>query len=183
MLGYRARDTMQDAHMPIVLISKIMNAEDFQGLLSVPNEHRDISWKKKFYESIQSIPLSIQEEFLGPDRFPYIRVVLKDNDAEGEIFIKDLLDKCLEEGKGVACFNIDKSLVWVFSYGALRSLKERGNFEVFEDESRSNNDTVEKMPVSGMPIALERRTVGEKRNIFLGQPSEEFFSTICTEGY
>jgi hypothetical protein len=139
--------------------------ESFRELLDLPVEGRDISWRKKFYEYIQMIPLSMKGESLGPDGFPYIQVqiILEDIQSTEGAFIKDLLDTCLEEGKGIACFDVHENIVWVFSYGSLRSFKELGNFEMLDIDSS----------------ASQSATGPDERSVMVGQPNEEFFPTYA----
>lgn len=153
----------------------VMNTSDIKELIGVVGEERDLVWRKNFYACIVNVPLSVHEEFLGPDNFPYIKVVLVSNNPTERVFVKDLLDSCLTEGRGIACYGEDQELVWVFSYGALRSLKEGGSFEIFDTNLTNNSDRVEIIPVSDMMSTFERRTVEAEREIFTGQPSETFF--------
>ena len=117
----------------------------------------------------------MHEEFTGPDDFPYLRLVIAEPDSKEYVEIRDVLDWLLDKGSGIASFDIEGKMLWVFSYGNLRSLKERGNFEISEIRAESNTDRVEKKSIAGIAITLEQRKTQESREIFIGQPSENFF--------
>ena len=152
-----------------------MDHGNFQDILNTPPENRDVAWRKEFFELILASHFSLHEEFTGPDDFPYLRLVIAEPDSKEYVEIRDVLDWLLDKGSGIASFDIEGKMLWVFSYGNLRSLKERGNFEISEIRAESNTDRVEKKSIAGIAITLEQRKTQESREIFIGQPSENFF--------
>ena len=151
-----------------------MDTPTIEQIIRVPDAERDVTWRKKFFEQIVTTSIADEGDMQGPDMMPYIRIVLEDTAISNNFFTGSTVDTILIQGKGLALYTHAGDLIWVFTYGSVRSFRERGNFEVFEETSAPNSDVVTETSAQS-----QRRIITEEREVFIGQPSESFFPTYA----
>jgi hypothetical protein len=137
------------------------------GLLSVAAEQRDEAWRDQFYAAIPgAMLLGFQPAVaIGPDTFPYLQLALPAAGRSGRLTLADVLDRCLQEGCGIALFadaRRSEPAAWVFTYGELLSYKLYGRF--------SSAPAERFFPADGSAFVESDGT----RRIFMGAPSESF---------
>ena len=131
-------------------------------LFQVPKEKRDDSWKKRFYNTVQTASYRCADPqiFKGPDGFPYFALLTPEPNKGFESFcIRNLTDYLLENGIGVALNPRDNGVDWVFSYGDIVNLHL--NNEFYSETNRPEIQNVE--------------TIKKEEKILIAQPSEKYF--------
>jgi hypothetical protein len=100
------------------------------ALLSQPVETRDEDWLARFYVVIPDARLVglARSPVHGPDGFPYLQLAIADD--AGSSSLPRALDRCLDEGFGIAILaDANGPAAWVFPYGDLLSYRLYGRFD------------------------------------------------------
>lgn len=154
-------------------------ARDIEALFAIPQENRDEVWNNEFYAVVQKTKFVREDDFVGPDGFPYAFFgFVNTSKKDKTVLIKDVLEELLTNGKGIAFIDNKGDTQWVFSYGTLWTLKSFGSFtpDVESKEYLRNTDTIifhtSKLSKNNLH---EEYTIHENREVLVAQPSQAFF--------
>lgn len=145
-------------------------------LLEVPSEERGDAWRARFYEAVvdASFASPADQVIRGPDGFPYFVLQTPPSATEFSPFcVSHVLEHCTDHGIGMVLNPGPQSADWVFSFGALWSLRAYGRFE---------GDPQDEQPDS----PRRDEVVPEDRSVVVGSPSEEYlpgFARAALKGF
>lgn len=139
------------------------------NLLTIPISKRDNQWIADFLSQIAAANLAVVEPevLMSTDGFPYFNLRNVENDQSFQAFvIQDRLPTLIRNGFGIAINTHKEQPDWMFSYGDLTNLHQRGEFYT-EKHIFSQN--------------TEDFVIGRDEEVLVGQPSEEILPALTRQ--
>lgn len=142
--------------------------KELSELCDIAPAARDAEWGKRFFAAFpEAVFKSRDPQVLrGPDGFPYFVLEVPES---GESFqgvrAKDVLAHCVAMGFGIVLNPEEEPPDFVFPYGALWPFHARGDFYP--------------PPVVPLESGAKEQKLEERREVMIGQPSEDFFPAVA----